>query len=107
MESPCGGEGEECDGVKVAMGLKVNRVDHLERNESGRVTLSMDVGLVTWNVRVVDDGRVVNNGVEHWRGGKVGGVGLGHAGRGFGRRHSPVISEVYALGEAQPLLHRF
>jgi len=106
VEAPRGGEGDEGGGVEMAMRLKLNG-GHVERNESGRVALAVDVGLVAGNVGVVDDSRIVNDGVEHGRGREVGGVGLGHGGRRLGRGDGAVFAEVYPLGEAEPLLHRF
>jgi len=76
VESPRAGDGDERDGIDVAMCLKVNISNHVEGNERRGVTLSMHVGLVAGNVGVVDNGRVVNDGVEHGRRGEAGGVGL-------------------------------
>jgi len=90
----------------MAFRLKMNG-GHVERNERGRVALSVDVGLVAWNVGVVDDSRIVNDGVEHGSGGEEGGVGLRHAWSWLGRRDGAVFAEVYSLGEVEPLLHRF
>jgi len=106
VEAPGGGEGDEGSGVEMAMRLKVNG-GHVERNVRGRVALSVDVGLVAGNVGVVDDSRIVNDGVEHGRGGEVGGVGLGHGERRLGRGDGAVFAEVNPLGEVKALLHRF
>lgn len=54
VESPGGGEGEGGGGVEEAMGGEVEGI-HVEGNESGRVTLAVDVGLVAGNIGVVDD----------------------------------------------------
>lgn len=54
VESPRAGDGDERDGIDVAMCLKVNISNHVEGNERRGVTLSMHVGLVAGNVRVVD-----------------------------------------------------
>lgn len=105
VHAPGAGDGDERR-VEIAIDVEQNPI-HLERDQGRGVAPAVHVRLVARHVRIVDDGGVGDDGVEHWGIGEVGAAGGPLHGRvGLGRGHRPVLAEVYPLGEAQPVLHR-
>lgn len=102
MHSPGAGEGYE-SGVEITVNLEGDAV-HLEGNEGGRIAPAVHVRLVTGNIRVINDGRVLDDSVEHGSGGEIGGGRLLHGGYRLRRRHGTVLAEVNPLGEAEAVL---
>lgn len=94
-------------GVQVTIHLQRDSV-HLERNQRRRIAPPVHVRLVARYVRVVDDSRVGDHGVNHRRRRKKirrrRRRRLLHRLR-LRRRDGPILPEVYPLRQPQPVLH--
>jgi len=105
VESPSAGDCDE-SGFVVTISFHLNRV-HLKRNQRWRITPSVHVRLVARDVGVVHDPWIGDHRVDHRRRGEERGGPARHRRRRLGRGHRPVLHEVYALGELQPVVDRF
>ncbi|RDX69844.1 hypothetical protein CR513_50983, partial [Mucuna pruriens] len=105
MESPSARDGDKRS-IVVTISFHLNRV-HLKRNQRRRIAPSIHMRLVARDVGVVHDPRIVDHRVNHRRRRAIHGGRPGHRRRRLRRRHRPVLPEVYALGELEPVVNRF
>jgi len=90
----------------VTISFHLNCV-HLKRNQRWRITPSVRVRLVARDVGVVHDPWIGDHRVDHRRRGEERGGQACHRRWMLRQGHHPVLPEVYALGELQPIVDHF
>lgn len=89
--------------VEITIRTEINCA-HVDGDECRGVAPAVHVRLVAGDVGVVDNGGVMDDGVEHGGRREERDVGLEHGGGRLRRRHGAVVAEVDALGEAEAVL---